>query len=334
MKGGLFPYGLSLSLAFCAFGARAEPARTLEQVVVHLETPSTPEPDFSSSVTSEGPALEAKWRGLSQGCSYLAPQGDFLRADGTYDVIFHFHAGMMSEKQFRESGLGAVFVSCGFGIGSGFYSDAFSDTGRFGRMVDALSADIGKQQHTTTGRAKPGHIGLASWSAGFAAVGKILGVSRYYDAIDTVVLMDSLHSRYLDVDPSAEKKSALGVDRVDVAGMAPFVKFAREAASGSHKKTMVMSHSSIIPPDYPSAAEATEALLREIGVDRVETDETNARGMHMYYRADKGDLHVRGFKGQGPKDHFHHLYLVGEHLRSWVVPRWKLHVYTLAGEPG
>lgn len=330
MKGGLFPYALALALALSARGVQAEPARTLEQVAhgertVH-EVDLGATADVPRAPVADGPELDTKWRGLSQGCSYLPPKGDFLRADGSYDVVFHFHAGMMSEKQFRESGLSAVFVSCGFGIGSGFYSDAFADTGRFGRMLDGLSADIGKSQHRT---AKPGHIGLASWSAGFAAVGKILGVSKYYDAIDSVVLMDSLHSRYLDPNP---KTAAQGVDRVNVEAMAPFVKFAREAASGTHEKTMVMSHSSIIPPDYPSAAEATAALLAAIGVDKVEVDETNSRGMRMYYRADKADLHVRGFRGQGPKDHFHHLYLVGEHLRSWVVPRWMLHVYTHDGE--
>ena len=41
-------------------------------------------------------------------------------------------------------------------------------------------------------------LALASWSAGFAAVGKILAVERYYAMVDTVVLNDSLHSQYVD----------------------------------------------------------------------------------------------------------------------------------------
>ena len=57
--------------------------------------------------------------------------------------------------------------------------------------------------------------------------------------------------------------------------------------------------------------------------------------MTLAKRVDSGNLHVRGFKGRGPRDHFQHLYMIGEVLRSWVVPRWKREdrlVYTLASE--
>lgn len=50
--------------------------------------------------------------------------------------------------------------------------------------------------------------------------------------------------------------------------------------------------------------------------------------MSLTVRADAGNLHVRGLRGAGPRDHFDHLYLVGAALRSWLVPRW----YTSSGE--
>ena len=62
---------------------------------------------------------------------------------------------------------------------------------------------------------------------------------------------------------------------------------------------------------------------------------SSAVPMTLAKRADAGNLHVRGFKGRGPRDHFQHLYLLGDVLRAWVVPRWKQSdrvVYTLAGE--
>lgn len=274
------------------------------------------------------PAVELdRWKGLSYG-SYLAPKHDLVADDGGVDVVFHFHAGQMSEKQIRESGLNAVFVSCGFGIGSGAYSSAFADPGRFDRMIAELTKSLEKD----SGR-RGVHIrklGLASWSAGFAAVGKILGESRYYAMVDSVVLLDSLHSRYTS---AAVKAPAQGAENVDLKGIAAFVSFAKDAAAG--KKAMVITHSAIIPPDYASSSEATQALLSAIDVHTRATDETNARGMTMSMRADAGNLHVRGFRGQGPRDHFQHLHLIGETLRSWVVPRWKRDdrlVYTLAGE--
>jgi hypothetical protein len=57
--------------------------------------------------------------------------------------------------------------------------------------------------------------------------------------------------------------------------------------------------------------------------------------MRLSYRADAGNLHVRGYRGVGPRDHFDHLHLVGEVLRNWLVPRWNAggsRVYTPAGE--
>ena len=91
-------------------------------------------------------------------------------------------------------------------------------------------------------------------------------------------------------------------------------------------------------PDYATSTEATQALLTAIGVTPTLLEEASGpewRGMTLIKRADVGNLHVRGFKGRGPKDHFEHLYLIGEVLRSWVVPRWKREerlVYTLASE--
>ena len=267
------------------------------------------------------------WKGLSYG-TYLAPKADFVTADGGVDVVFHFHAGQMAERQMKESGMNAVFVSCGFGIGSGGYSAAFASPERFGRMLDELVKNV----ETSTG--KKGlhvrHLALASWSAGFAAVSKILNVERYYAMVDSVVLNDSLHSQYLDPKP---------LRAVDLEMIRAFIRFAKDAAAGN--KVMVITHSAIVPPDYASSTEATEALLTAIEVPAtaidLESRESQAgwRGMRLTKRADAGNLHVRGFRGRGPRDHFEHLYLIGEVLRSWVVPRWKREdrlVYTLAGE--
>ncbi|MDB4940902.1 MAG: uncharacterized protein JWP97_436 [Labilithrix sp.] len=267
------------------------------------------------------------WRGLSYG-SFLAPKKDFVSADGGIDVVFHFHAGQMAAKQLKESGLSAVFVACGFGLGSGKYAEAFADPNRFDRMLGELVKNVEKATGRTGLHVR--HLGLASWSAGFAAVGRILAVDRNYAKVDTVILNDSLHSQYLDPNP---KTAAQGADRVDTRMLRNFIRFAKDAAEG--KKTMVITHSSIIPPDYASSTEATQALLTSIAVPLVTVDQPGSRSMTLIRRADAGNLHVRGYRGRGPHDHFEHLYLVGEGLQAWVLPRWKREerlVYTLAGE--
>jgi hypothetical protein len=316
IPGAAYAVALAAALISAAPGASADPMVAVAVPASQVEARVDSLASNTHELATPDVEYEAKWRGLSAGCSYLAPRGDFVRKDGSVDVVFHFHAGQMSEREMRESGLSAVFVSCGWGMGSGPYADAFADPSRFGRMANSLLADLGKISQRRD--LKLGHVALASWSAGFAAIGKILRVQRYYDMVDSVVLLDSLHSQYKN---HARKAPHQGVDQVDVKMLGAFVKFAKDAAAG--KKTMVMTHSAIIPPDYASSTEATQALLADVGVAIEAHEETTARGMSMSYRADAGNLHVRGFRGQGPKDHFAHLHLIGEALRSWVVPRWK-----------
>jgi hypothetical protein len=318
--------------------ARAPEARANEAAVaielpasVQAAQPVLPSRGAAAELVPSAPVAFDRWKGLSFG-TYLAPSTDFVTADGGIDVVFHFHAGQMAEKQMKESGLSAVFVSCGFGIGSGPYATAFASPERFGRML----AEVVKNVEASTG--KKGlhvrHLALASWSAGFAAVGKILAVDRYYAMVDSVVLNDSLHSQYLDPAPTPGTAAAARPREVDLKMIRPFVRFAKDAAEGK-KAAMVITHSAIVPPDYASSTEATQALLTAIEVPAAAVDEPSSRNMTLAKRADTGNLHVRGFKGRGPKDHFEHLHLLGEALQTWVVPRWKREdrlVYTLAGE--
>ena len=343
---------LAIALA-SAFIARAPEAHAAPNDTVEVSLSSSPASERTARTARTAPTAAPvtpaselvappvafdRWRGVSS-CSYIAPKADFVTKDGGVDVVFHFHAGQMAERQMKDSGLNAVFVACGFGLGSGAYADAFANPHRFGRMVDELVKSLEAQTGKKGLHVR--HLALTSWSAGFAAVGKILGVDRYYAMTDAVVLNDSLHSGYKDPNP---KTAAQGADRVDLKMMRSFIRFAKDAVAG--QKAMTITHSSIIPPDYASSAEATEALLTATEVpltnvdpatlDRVDPGKSETwRTMALSRRADAGNLHVRGFRGQGPRDHFEHLYLIGQVLRSWVVPRWKREerlVYTLAGE--
>jgi hypothetical protein len=275
--------------------------------------------------------FEKEWRGFGVSrCTYLAPRGSVARADGAVDVVFHFHAGQMSERELRASGVRGVFVSCGYGIGTGGYSKAFEDPRRFGWMVQRLLRALAKDRHEPADGFHLGRLALASWSAGFASVNRILAVPEWYAATDAVILLDGIHAQYMAPNPGTPGQ---GVDRVDVKMLRHFIEFATDAAAG--KKVMVITHSAIVPPDYASTTEATAALLDQVGVapaTRPEEAEASGRAFPSMGApevvADQGGLHVRGFRGKGPHDHFDHLHLIGDALRSWVLPRW----YTPRGE--
>lgn len=293
-------------------------APSVRAAAANVEAPA-PTPIEAEPLEFRG---ERPWRGFGfSRCTYAAPRGAFTTKDGAVDVVVHFHAGQMSERDMKESGLRAVFVSCSYGIGSTGYARAFADPARFDTLMTRLLGAVAKDAHLPPLRLR--RLALVSWSAGFAAVSRILRAPRWYDATDTVVLLDSLHARY-----DAEHE-------VDASSLQRFVRFATDAKDG--KKTMVLTHSSVTPPGYASTRETAAALLGEVGV--VATAVTDAeppfpvaantaapartrRPMELATTADQGGLHVRGFRGAGPRDHFDHLHLLDDTLRSWVVPRW------------
>jgi len=262
------------------------------------------------------PSIEyGAYQGTSFG-AYLTPKGDFIDADGGVDLIFHFNAAILAEKSWRRSDANAVIVSQAFSTyGTGAYEDACSDQARFGRMVTEVLAGIARTSHRDNLHAR--RITLVGWSAGFAAVGKILSVPRYFDMVDGVVLLDGLHAQY-SLRPGETKGPNMGSAKVNVAQLGTFIRFAVDAAQG--KKQMIITHTQILTPDYASTTESSDALVREVGVTNAATDET-LFGMHLRTRAHKKNLHVLGFTGGNPEDHLKHLHSVGDVVRTWVTPR-------------
>ncbi len=49
---------------------------------------------------------------------------------------------------------------------------------------------------------------------------------------------------------------------------------------------------------------------------------TRGDGLVEWYHSDAGSLHVRGYRGDGPKDHLDQLHLLDDLIREHVTPRW------------
>ncbi|HRG99667.1 MAG TPA: hypothetical protein PLR99_25645 [Polyangiaceae bacterium] len=291
--------------------ARAAPivarARSAEAELRAAVAPTEP-------VTSVTPVSYEPWHGTSFG-AYLAPKGAFWSDDGGIDVVVHFNAAMLAGRSWQASGANAVIVSAAFGsFGSGAYQEAMADPGRFGRMVSEVVASVAAQRKPGT-KLHVRHLGLVAWSAGFGAVGRILAVPRYFEQLDSVILLDALQAGYKD--PS--RGAAQGADHVSLTGLAPYIRFAREAMAG--RKQLVVTHTSIVPPQYASTTEATTALAAAVGAVPQPTNEASG-AMVRTYRVDEGGLHLHGFHGAGPGDHMRHLHLVGDVVHEFLVPRW------------
>ncbi len=293
-------------------GSRSAGAAPPAVVPVVLREPAAAPAAPATPVTTAPVAFAERWRGAGFSGVYLTPKDGFVADDGGVDLAFHFNAALVAEPEWRQSNANSVVVSVAYGVGSGTYAEPFSNPQLFGYMVRSVLGEIEKSLPRDA--KKKLHARRVTWSAGFGAVGKILAFAEYYEKIDSVVLLDGIHAGYTGPGPHGAGE---GADKVDLKMIGNLVRFAKDAADG--KKTMVITHTSIVPPDYASAAETTTALLGAIGLSRQVVNEPT-EGMLLTSRVDEKGLHVRGFGGNSKGAHMKHLHLVGWAMRDFVVP--------------
>ena len=268
-------------------------------------TTRTPEP----TPRAISAAFEPSWRTVGYSFSYLAPADPAVYAGGAVDVIFHFHAGRAAEPEYRAAAPRAVIVDITVpGFGTTPYWNLMDDPSRFDRWKSMLVADIGKHAGRPIAIR---HIALVAWSAGYVTAQRILMNKSHYDEIDAVILLDGLHCGYVHNAPSR---------RADLAVLSPFLRFAKDAAAG--KKLFVFTHSSIqtYTDGYASTTEVADALAPELGMTWSQDARPGPTG--AIRSADLGDVHLRGFAGEQPKDHVAHDHFIGTILKTWLEPRW------------
>jgi hypothetical protein len=233
----------------------------------------------------------------------------FHPVDGEYDLIVHFH-GMSSvqESNIEKAHLNAAIVSLTLGFGSGPYEDAYRDPGAFARLI-ATSQWAMKRSGRAEG-ARLGRIALSSWSAGYGAVASILRQPSNANRLDALLMAEGPHSNYLDKERQ----------HVDDAPLSKYLRFVKAARAGD--KLFVMTHSAIHTDDYPSTTETIGELLALASVEKTPKDAAGPRGMREIYESDSGDFHVKGFEGDGVKDHVDHIRAMDVTMYPYLKRRW------------
>lgn len=234
---------------------------------------------------------------LSTGELYIP---DFFKADsdGKFDLAVFFHgAAWCSEQGFYDARKNAVLVS----ISLKSYEEAFQDTTRFQKILDEVTLTL--ETTNTISHPRIGKICLSSFSGGYSAVRAILKVPMYYDRVTDLVLADSL---YCGTDATGKF--------LDDKQMAPYLRFARDAASG--KKTMWFTQ--LYPPEEQyrdnNTTHTAAYLMEHLNGNRVSQNQTNPLGMQLLYSCDTGNFHIRGYAGMANQDHFNHFYNIGEYF--------------------
>jgi hypothetical protein len=239
----------------------------------------------------------------------IVPEDLRLGRRGEFDVVFHFHGHEAARKEWVQSLDSGVLVGIDLGTGSGPYLKSFSVPGRFQRLLESVEAAIAERAGVPKARAR--RIGLTAWSAGYGAVESILRTELGRRKIDSVVLLDGLHTGYENGIVSRIK-------------LEPFADFARRAARG--ETLMFVSHSSIIPPSYASTTETANYLIWQVGGAplRARPRQSDPMGLELLSRYTRGGFHVRGFSGNDTLDHCAQIGLYRDVLRHHIAPRWNL----------
>ena len=256
----------------------------------------------------KGLGIYEPWnRAPSMGQMLLPGRGGVTK-DGRFDVVIHFHGHDPARKEFTKVANGQVFVGITLGIGSGAYSEAFASPHVFKDLIASIEKEVAKQRGKDG--AKVRKVALSAWSAGYGAVEQILRQDLGKKLVDSVILLDGLHTGY-------------GPDGgLNMSQLEPFVDFAKKAKAG--KRFMFVSHSSIIPPGYASTTETAQTLIHELGGKRkgAKPRRSDPMGLEMNAKFDSGNFHVRGFDGNDKMDHCAHIGLLKDVMKAHLGPRW------------
>ncbi len=261
----------------------------------------TPDPGFGN--------YEPWSRGITTG-QFIAPKVFKSKAKGSFDVMFHFHGHEAARKEWVRAIDGAVLVGVDLGLGSGAYEQYFAKGSAFVELLASVERAVAKRMGVPSAKAR--HVGLSAWSAGYGAVGEILEQPAGKKLVDSVVLLDGLHSGYSTSGGTLNELQ-----------LAPFVWFAREAAA--RRRFFYVSHSSIIPPGYASTTETANYLISEVGGRPSPSGPrgTDPLGLDLLSWYVRGNFHVRGYAGNAPEDHCAQLALYRDVVRLYVARRWR-----------
>ena len=338
--GGLALLGATLVLL--SLGSRPAPAASAP---IHVEEPApppapsslatapivpapaaAPAPPPAASVTSGERAdahFDRSWRAPLAGGLLMFPPS-FSSENGEYDLVLHLNGNTdLVEENYGFAGVNAVVAILNLGVGSGVYEDRFADPAGM-RLMLSRAQDVMKARGLKNARLR--RIGLSAWSSGYGGIIKILQHEEFFDRINAIVLVDSIHCGY---DPHTKE---LKRDQIE-----PTRRYAKKAVEGKALLTIV--HSEIETYGYHNAHRTTDFVLQSVGMSRTPTTTwqplPNVPAMkhvvpNAYMKpldplteAHRGELHVRGYGGTGPYTHMLHLIQFSTTALPDLVAFWK-----------
>src|SRR5262245_53677058 len=210
-------------------------------------------------------------------------------------LVIHFHgAPWLIEQHIARHLPGAALITVQLGAGSGIYRRALEEPESFRTLIDEASKNLNLKQQWSS-------ITLTAFSAGYGAVREILRRPEYFALVNSVLLLDGMHTSYVP-----EGKLLAEGGTLEPSGLDVFVMLAREAVAG--KKCFVFTHSEIFPGTYASTTECADYLLAQLNLQRRAELHQGPMGMQQLSAVNAGRLHLVGYAGNSAPDHVDHLH--------------------------
>jgi hypothetical protein len=252
-----------------------------------------------------------------------------FRATGNrFDLVVHFHGGPeIVGAAMEKSGLEAALLTYNRDgiVQSSAYEWRYAAPNALDEAVRAVEQAIAQSGVVDAPRVR--RIALSGWSAGSGAVYRLLTHPDVVSRVDAVLVEDGLHAAFV--------KTA--TREIDPVKMAPFVRFANQAARGD--KLFGLTHSSIPTLDHASTTETAAYIANALAVELRapssprDLSRTAAAGpaprhagpperLRQTIGGGRGDFHVMGFEGTSKLAHCAQLTKIDQTLMGYLAARW------------
>ncbi len=228
----------------------------------------------------------------------------FLDSSKSIDLFIHLHGkASIVQDAFLRSKLDGILFTIHLGMFSSPYRTAFSDTNYFKIILDEIIERIEEELRFKISENQL-KIFMSSFSAGYAGIREILKQENYYQKIYGIILLDGLHTDYIDTEQGRI---------VNPIQMKDYLRFARDAIN--FKRKFLITHSEIIPEDYSSTTETAHYLIDSTNSEKIFDERYFNEGFVQKYYVFNGKFRVIGFYGDKASDHMKHLYNLDKFLR-------------------
>jgi hypothetical protein len=285
----------SLSAHASAAASVAAPAPVTSAVPVAITAPPASAVAIDGAAPSAAVAITYKQTSTYNGAPVFVPES----CAGAYDVLLHFHGAYPYVKDLAEKAkLNAVVAVFNAGNGAEKYAQAYAAGGTLTsllRQIEMAAAPV------CGANAKPRRVALSGWSAGYAAVEKLLTREEDRARVDVALLADGLHAGFTDRYKRTLAPNALQAFR-------DFGELAKQK-----QKLFAITHSSIMTDGYGSTTECSRFLMKALNVP---CDDPLVSG-------EFGNFSVAGFTGDDRQAHIVQFRQMDTTLLSKLRERWQ-----------